>query len=257
MKFKPDVNVKKSGSKALSERDELFTVLALMCIPTKIKNISEDNKIEYDGMSLEFWLDWYENTPYAINYPDFVVGYINNKFLHPFFKNGKDLLVFIEARKCLQTKRSITDYNFKSFFIYNPKSKSYEFNYSIIFKKLATLIDTYEITCEDLSNLEQLILNEYFSNCGFEIWSMYLMTSLDRNRIFNLNQDEQYLKSIDNIRSKKHPLNYNFGDVQLIREFMDNFSPEFYKWMDKAYAKFKKMENVECACNLYKTSFIW
>ncbi len=256
MKFKPEVNLKKSGSKALSEREEFFTVLALMCIPTKIKNISEDNKIEYDGMSVDFWLDWYENTPYAINYPDFVVGYINNKFLHPFFKNGKDLLVFIEARKCLQTRRSVTEYNFKSFFIYNPKSKSYEFNYSIIFKKFAKLIDAYEITCEDLSNLEQLILTEYFSNCGFEIWSMYLMTGLDRNRVFNLNQDENYLKSVNNIRSKK-PFNYDFGDIQLIREFMDNFSPEFWRWMDKAYAKFKNLENAECSCNLYKTSFIW
>lgn len=256
MKFKPEVNLKKSGSKALSEREEIFTVLALMCIPTKIKNISEDNNVEYNGMSLEFWLRWYEETPYAINYPDFVVGYINNKFLHPFFKNGKDLLVFIEARKCLQTKRSVTDYNFKSFFIYNPKAKVYEFNYSIIFKKFAKLIDAYEITCENLSNLEQLILNEYFSACGFEIWSMYLMTSLDRNRIFNLHQDENYLKSVDNIRSKK-PLNYNFGDIQLVREFMSSFSPDFYNWMDKAYAKFRNLEKAECSCNLYKTSFIW
>lgn len=256
MKFKPEVNLKKSGSKALSEREEIFTVLALMCIPTKIKNISEDNNVEYNGMSLEFWLRWYEETPYAINYPDFVVGYINNKFLHPFFKNGKDLLVFIEARKCLQTRRSVTDYNFKSFFIYNPKAKVYEFNYSIIFKKFAKLIDVYEITCENLSNLEQLILNEYFSTCGFEIWSMYLMTSLDRNRIFNLHQDENYLKSVDNIRSKK-PLNYNFGDIQLVREFMSSFSPDFYNWMDKAYAKFKNLETAGCSCNLYKTSFIW
>lgn len=256
MKFKPEVDFKKSGSKALSEREELFTVLALMCIPTKIKNISEDNKIEYDGLSVEFWLDWYAATPYARNYPDFVVGYINNKFLHPFFKNGKDLLVFTEARKCLQTKRSVTDYNFKSFFVYDPRSRAYEFNYSIIFKKFAKLIDAYEMTCENLSNLERVILTEYFSTCGFEIWSMYLMTSLDRNKIFNLHQDENYLKSVNNLRSKK-PFNYDFGDIQLIREFMNNFSPEFYGWMDKAYAKFKNLENAECSCNLYKTSFIW